>query len=182
MNELHENELGYFADSLTPHQRVFLQRMLGEFLTALPQDPLHAHPEQVQLLQQNARVMFQLLELLRRFEADDRDSDIRPFAMSVPEPGHALIVLSPRILNWRGLWDHASYEWLKPLRLGRLSVDLRKLEEINSSTIAWLVNMAGMMPDRRIRLLQVAPAIQRSLAVLKLDQVLVCEVADQPKA
>lgn len=56
-----------------------------------------------------------------------------------------------------------------------MSVDLRKLDDINSSTIAWLVTMASHVPSRRLSLLNASERIRRSILVLKLDQVLVAQ-------
>jgi hypothetical protein len=174
MTEIHDQEMGFFVDSLSPHQRVYLQRMLGEYLTAVPQDDDSGvlDPAILGLIKQGSEGLKALLNHLRTFEANDSDSDIRPFSFNIPEPGHAVITLSTRILNWRGLWDPKSHDWLEGVKVGRLSVDLRKLDEINSSTIAWLVMLAGRLPDRRIYLLSVSDRIRRSVEVLKLTDVL----------
>lgn len=175
MSDLHENELGFFVDSLSPHQRVYLQRLLGEYLTALPKDGDDFHPEHFQLLRQGAGTLFALLDHLRAFQNDDGDSDIRPFSLAFPEPGHAVITLSARILHWSGLWDARAHDWVEEIKAGRLSVDLRKLEDVNSSTIAWMVTMAGHVPVRRLFLLNASERIRRAIQVLRLDQVLVCQ-------
>lgn len=174
MSDIHDQEMGFFVDSMTPHQRVYLQRMLGEFLTTVPRDDDSAvlDPTTLSLLKQGSEGLFTLLATLRRFEANDSDSDIRPFALNIPEPGHAVITLSTRILNWRGLWDPKSHDWLDGVPIGKLTVDLRKLEEVNSSTIAWLVMLAGRLPDRRIHLISVSDRICRSVEVLKLTDIL----------
>jgi hypothetical protein len=174
-NDLHENELGYFVDTLNPHQRVYLQRLLGEYLTAIPKAGEEAPPEALSLMRQGAGTLFSLLEHLRAFHNNDPDSDIRPFGLSFPEPGHAQVLLSPRILHWSGLWDARSHEWISEIKAGRVSVDLRKLDDINSSTIAWLVTMASHVPSRRLSLLNASERIRRSILVLKLDQVLVAQ-------
>lgn len=173
MNDLHENELGFFVDSLSPHQRVFLQRLIGEFLTSFPPEGEEIHPDWLQLHRQSAKTLFSLIALMRKFENDDSDSDIRPYAMSMPEPGHAKILLAKRFLHWRGLWDTKSHDWVKEIKLGRLTVDLSSLEEITSSAIAWLVNLASHLPNRRIHVVGAAPIIRRSLAALRLSDVLV---------
>lgn len=174
-HDLHENELGYFVDTLTPHQRVYLQRLLGEYLTAIPRDGEEPPPEAMHLMRQGAGTLFSLLDHLRAFSNNDSDSDIRPFGLSFPEPGHALVLLSPRILHWSGLWDARSHEWISEIKAGKVSVDLRKLEDINSSTIAWLVTMASHVPSRKLCLLNTPERIRRSIQVLKLDQVLVAQ-------
>ncbi len=173
MNELHENELGFFVDSLTPHQRVFLQRMVGEFLTSFPREGEEPHPDWMFLHRQSAHTLFSLLDLLRRFENDDNDSDIRPYALSMPEPGHARLRLAGRFIHWRGLWDPKSHDWVREVSVGRLTVDLEKLEELTSSAIAWLVTLATHLPERRIFLTGVKPIIRRSLLALRLSEILV---------
>ena len=179
MTDIHDQEMGFFVDSLSPHQRVYLQRMLGEFLTAVPKEDDSGTIDlaMLGLIKQSSEGLFDLLGHLRKFEANDSDSDIRPFAFNIPEPGHAIITLSTRILNWRGLWDPKSHDWLDGVTIGRLTVDLKKLEEVNSSTIAWLVMLAGRLPDRRVYLANVSDRIRRSIDVLKLADVL--QVASQ---
>ena len=175
MTDIHDQEMGHFVDSLSPHQRVYLQRVLGEFLTVVPRrgQDNELDPAILDLVQQSSTGLFLMLETLRRFEANDADSDIRPFALSFPEPGHGLLTLSTRIHNWRGLWDPRSHDWLDEVPIGRLTINLRKLEEINSSTIAWLVMLAGRLPDRRLYVAEVSDRIRRSIDVLKLGEVLV---------
>jgi hypothetical protein len=173
MSELHENELGYFVDSLSQHQRVYLQRLIGEFLTSFPAEGEEIHPDWLALHRQSAQTLFSLIELMRKFQNDDSDSDIRPYALTMPEPGHAKILLAKRFLHWRGLWDAKSHEWVKEVKLGRLTVDLRSLDEITSSAIAWLVNLANHAPHRRIFVVGACPIIRRSLVVLRLNDVLV---------
>ena len=173
MSDLHENELGYFVDSLSPHQRVCLQRMIGEFLTSFPEAGIEPHPEWYDLHRQSASNLFTLLDLLRKFQNDDSDSDIRPYALAMPEPGHARLRLSRRFLHWRGLWDAKSHDWIKEVKIGRLTVDLASLEELTSSAIAWLVTLASHLPDRRVHLVGVAPIIRRSLLALHLGEILV---------
>ncbi len=178
MNDLHENELGYFVDSLSPHQRVYLQRLIGEFLTSFPADDDEPHPEWLNLHRQSSKTLFSLIDLLRKFENDDSDSDIRPYAMAIPEPGHANIRLAKRFLHWRGLWDPKSHDWIREVKIGRLTVDLSSLEEITSSAIAWLVTLASHLPDRRIRIVGATQIIRRSLSALRLTDVLV--ITDEP--
>ncbi len=173
MSDLHENELGFFVDSLSPHQRVYLQRLIGEFLTSFPGEGEEIHPEWLQLHRQSAQTLFSLIELMRKFQNDDSDSDIRPYALSIPEPGHARIQLAKRFLHWRGLWDAKSHDWAKEIKLGRLTVDLKSLDEITSSAIAWLVNLANSLPNRRLYVVGACPIIRRSLIVLRLNDVLV---------
>ncbi len=173
MNDLHENELSFLVDSLTPHQRVCLQRLVGEFLTSFPEADQEVHPEWLALHRESAQNLFTLLELLRKFENEDSDSDIRPYALSVPEPGHACLKISRRFIHWRGLWDPKTHAWVKEVQFGRLSVDLAAVEEITSSAIAWLVVLASHVPERRIHLLGASPLIRRSLAALHLGDVLV---------
>ena len=178
MNDLHENELGFFVDSLTPHQRVYLQRLIGEFLTSFPEEHEEVHPDWLQLHRESAKTLFTLIDLMRKFENDDSDSDIRPFALSIPEPGHARIILAKRFLHWRGLWDAKSHDWLKDIKIGRLTIDLSSLDEITSSGIAWLVNLAAHVPTKRLYIAGAAPVIRKSLIVLRLHEVLV--ITDEP--
>ena len=175
MSEVHQNELGFFVDSLSPHQRVYLQRLVGEFLTSFPEAGSDPHPEWLDLHRQSAQDLFSLLDLLRAFENDDSDSDIRPYALSMPEPGHGQLKLSRRILHWRGLWDPKSHKWITEVNLGRLSIDCAALEELTSSVIAWLVTLASHLPDKRLHLLHVAPVIRRALLALHLHQILVID-------
>ena len=171
--DIHENELGYLVDSLSPHQRVVLQRLIGEFLTSFPEEGVEPHPEWYDLHRQSAQTLFSLLDLLRKFQNDDNDSDIRPYALSMPEPGHARLRLARRFVNWRGLWDAQSHDWIREISVGKLTVDLTVLEDLTSSAIAWLVTLATHLPDRRVHLTGVSPTIRRSLIALHLAEILV---------
>ena len=173
LNDLHEHELAYFVDSLTPHQRTFLNRLVGEFLTAFPREGESFPMELLPLVQQASGNLFALLDHLRRYTPDDSDSDIRPFAFTCPAPGRGVLVLSRRILNWPGIWERTSHDWVTELRLGRLEVDMRHVEEITSSVIAWLVILAQHLPEQRLHLLHASPQVRRSIQVLQLGRVLV---------
>jgi hypothetical protein len=175
VTDLHDNELSYFVDSLTPHQRVFLQRLLGECLTAMPRAGQDAPPEAVHLIAESAAPLFRLLDSLRHFAPNDEDSDIRPFAVTIPEPGHALLKISRRILGWRGIWEANSHSWVKHLRLGKLTADVSRLDDLTSSTIAWLVTLAHQMPDSRLYLIGASDGMKRALAVLHLEGVLIVQ-------
>jgi len=172
-HELHENELSYFVDSLNPHQRVYLQRLLGECLTALPGSGHEPHPDQQHLVAESTQPLFTLLTQLRSFAPNDEDSDIRPFAVTIPEPGHALLRVSRRITTWRGIWEANANAWVRHLRVGKLTADVGRLEDLTSSVIAWLVTLAQQMPDGRIHLKGANDSMRRAIQVLKLGQVLV---------
>ena len=175
MSQLHDNELAYLVDSLTSHQRVVLQRLLGEFLTSLPPADGEPHPDCLPLLRHSAASLIRLVGLLRNYHNDDDDCDIRPFSMTIPEPGHAMLLLNRRILHWQGLWDSRSHDWAVELRLGRMTVDLRLMEEMTSSAISWLTTLAQHLPNCRLHLINVPPTVQRTIQVLGLDLILVVE-------
>jgi hypothetical protein len=176
MNELSNQELGHFVDSLSPHQRVVLQRVLGECLTVLPQKVDEATPDRMQLVEEGMRPLTHLLSYLRQFSPADDASDNRPFAVSMLQPGHALVTLSRRILTWHAIWDAKSYAWLKAMRIDRLTADVSALDELNSSTIAWLVTLAQQLPGGLLVLRGANHTMRRALGVLHLEKVLVASL------
>ncbi len=180
MSELHNNEIAHLVDSLTAHQRVVLQRLVGECLTAIPETADDAPPDWLPMLRTGSRSLFHLLDTLRRFENEDENSDIRPYSLSIPEPGHAKISLARRIIHWRGVWEQANHSWVSELRIGRLTVDVSNLDELPSSIIAWLVTLANQLPEHRLRLVEATPVMARTLQVLRLNQVLLVESQRAP--
>lgn len=180
MSNLHDHEIAHLVDSLTPHQRVVLQRLVGECLTAIPESMEDAPPDWLPMLRLGSRSLFQLLDTLRRFENEDERSDIRPYSLTVPEPGHAKIALARRIIHWRGVWEQANHSWVTELHIGRLTVDVGALDELPSSVIAWLVTLANQLPEHRLRLVEVSAVMSRTLQVLRLNQVLLVEGMRRP--
>ncbi len=175
MTDLHEHELAHLVETLTPHQRVVLQRLLGEVLTSFPVAGQEPHPEWPDLLRQSSAHLFHLLDLLRQFENNDLDSDIRPFGISVPEPGHAVISVSRRINTWPHIWEEKATSWVSEVKVTRLTLELSKIDEITSTVIAWFISLANHVPERRIHLRNVSPTLRRSIKVLRLDALLVIE-------
>jgi hypothetical protein len=174
MTNLHRQDIGFFVDGLSVEQRTFLQRLLGESLSAVAppgQQPLITGPEAEALAQAGVEPLFHLLEALRCFAASD-SSDIRPFSVSMPKPGHAVVVVTPRILSWRGIWEAQSHQWVVELHVGQLTVNVTQIREPGSSTIAWLVNLASHMPNRRIELIGASESLRRAIGVLRLETTL----------
>lgn len=175
MTNAHQQEIGHFVDGLSSQQRTFLQRLLGECLSVVPNKdapPVYSGPELANLVGEGIHPLFQMLDALRCFAANDESSDIRPFAVRFPEPGHALVIVSPRIAGWRGIWEAQAHQWVVDLHVGRLTVDLKKLRDLTSSTIAWLVTLAQQVPTRRLNLVGASDQMARSIRVLRLDQTL----------
>jgi hypothetical protein len=176
MGGLQEDEVAFFAGGLDEHQRVYLHRLLGECLSSLPGD---AHPgeaeaaHQLALIRDHMQPLVRLLGCLRQFQVSDEGSDIRPFGVQLPEPGHALVTLSPRIANWNGLWNREGTEWLTTLKPARVTVDMRRLTDTTSTVIAWLVTLAGKTAGGRIQLVNPSARIAHSLRVLRLEHLLV---------
>jgi anti-anti-sigma regulatory factor len=180
MTHLHHQEMGHFVHALSPEQRTFLQRVLGECLSAIPrsgQPVLHHGPEAIDLMQQAVEPLYHLMESLRCFEPADDANDIRPFRVEIVQPGQAVVVVHPRILSWRGIWDAQSHGWVEDLHLGRLVVDVSALHDLNSSTIAWLATLAGHLPQRRLILRGANAGMARSLRALRLDSTLILDQA-----
>jgi hypothetical protein len=176
VSEPRDPEIAQFVDSLSPHQRVVLQRLLGESLTVVPQSGDETTVERLQWLGEGVRPLMDLLGALREYSpSGDDDSDVRPFALSIPEPGHALVRVSRKILTWTGIWDDKAHAWLGDVRVSRVSVDVSRLDELNSSTIAWLVTLAQKLPGGSLKLRGANETMRRALAVLHLEKVLVPE-------
>jgi anti-anti-sigma regulatory factor len=178
MSEARDPEIATFVESLTPQQRVVLNRLLGESLTVVPRSTEQTTIEHLQLVDEGVRPLIELLATLREYapSADD-DSDIRPFAIGYAEPGHAVVRLSRKILTWTSIWEEKAHAWVKESRVQRLTVDVSRLDELNSSTIAWLVTLAQKVPGGRLALRGANETMRRALGVLHLEQILVPEKA-----
>ena len=171
-----DTELGYLVDSMTPHQRMVLQRLLGECLAAIPRGNSQSiGPDTLPMILQGIEPLFAVLEKLRRLPNNDADSDIRPFSFSIPEPGYGIITVSPRINSWPAIWRDESHDWLPHANLGRLVIDLAHLKEITSATIAWLVTLARHMPTQKVTIRGAGDSTRRSIRVMCLDEMLVCD-------
>ncbi len=176
MSDAHDKEIGYFVDSLSPHQRVVLQRLLGECLTVLPRGNDDVTIDRLRLVSDGMRPLQTLLDQLRQYAPGaDEDSDIRPFSLNIPQAGHALLTLSRKILTWNAIWEEKAHSWLKDVSVSRLTVDVSRLDEFNSSTIAWLVTLAQRLPGGKIALRGTNLTMRRALGVLHLEKVLVPE-------
>jgi hypothetical protein len=176
MGGMHDDQIAYFAGALDDQQRVFLSRLLGECLGSLPDE---AHPveadaaHQLALIRDHVRPLHRLLACLREFQAGDEGSDIRPFAVQIPEPGHAHVTLSPRIATWKGLWNREGMDWVTALNPTRVTVDLGRMTDLTSTVIAWLVTLAGKTGEGRVHLQRPSARVSHSLRVLRLDHLLV---------
>lgn len=176
MTEVRDPEILQFVDSLSPHQRTVLSRLLGEALNVVPRSAEEITVERLRLIGDGVRPLMELLRALREYAPSaDGDSDVRPFAIAVPDSGHAVVRLSRKILTWGGIWEERAHAWIGDLRVKRLTVDAGRLEELNSSTIAWLVTLAHKMPDGRLMLRGASQGMRRALTVLHLEKVLVPE-------
>jgi hypothetical protein len=172
MSDASDSDIGSFVDSLTPHQRVVLQRILGESLTVLPRSTEETTVDRLHLLEEGMRPLMTLLEHLRRYPAKD---EARPFAVTMPEAGRAEVVLSRGILTWSAIWEGKSYAWLSESRIDRVTVDVSQLDDLTSSTIAWLVTLAQKLPAGSVRLRGVNDTMRRALGILHLDRILIPE-------
>jgi anti-anti-sigma regulatory factor len=176
MSETRDPQIAQFVDSLSPHQRVVLQRLLGECLTVVPRSNEETTIEHLQLVDEGVRPLIDLLGALRQYSpGGDEGSDVRPFALSTPEPGHVLIRLSRKILTWSAIWEEKAHGWVRDVRVERLTVDVSRLDELNSSTIAWLVTLAQKVKEHRLALRGANETMRRALGVLHLEQILVPE-------
>ncbi|MBA2479371.1 MAG: hypothetical protein H0V44_01815 [Planctomycetes bacterium] len=172
MGEPIESDIGSFVDSLTPHQRVVLQRILGECLTVLPRSSEETTVERLHLLEEGMRPLTTLLAQLRRHPPA---GDPQPFVVSMSEVGHASVLLSRDILSWSAIWEGQSHAWVSEQRIQHVTVDVSRLEDLNSSTVAWLVTLAQKLPIGSVRIQGMNDTMRRALAILHLDRILIAE-------
>ena len=175
MRDTHEHDLAGLVESLTPHQRLLLARLVAETTEAVA--ALHEHPasEWLHRVQDAFAPIQELSEALQgALEPSGEDSGLRPFSVRREDGGQLLVKLSPRILTWRSIWENRAHDWV-PEDVERLVIDCGRLRELNSATIAWLVTIAQRLAPGALRLRHLAPPLQRALAVLKLETLLVSE-------
>src|SRR5687768_17516483 len=92
-----DTELGHLVQTLTPHQRMVLQRLLGECLAPIPRAGSQSlGPDTLPMILAATEPLMGLLEQLRRLPVDEATTDIRPFAFAIPEPGLGVVTVSPR--------------------------------------------------------------------------------------
>ena len=173
---LPEEEIAHFASGLDEQQRTYLNRLLGECLSSLGDDAYTAGAvgpeERLRLVQSHLEPLKRMLACLRQFRVAEDGTDIRPFSVQMPDPGHALVTLSVRLAGWRGIWDTASHDWVDQLRPGRVSVDVSRLGDLPSAVIAWLVTLANRLPSRRLALIGASQRTVQALKVLRFDHIL----------
>ncbi|MBA3709560.1 MAG: STAS domain-containing protein [Planctomycetes bacterium] len=172
MSDPLENDIGSFVESLTAHQRVVLQRILGESLNVLPRSTEETTVDRLHLLEEGMAPLMALLAQLRRYPAHD---DAKPYVVTRPAPGHAVMVLNRGILTWNAIWEVKSHAWLDELRITHVIVDVSRLDDLTSSTIAWLVTLAQKLSGGTLRLRGINDTMRRALAILHLDRILVPE-------
>jgi hypothetical protein len=165
-------DIGHFCDSLSPYQRTFLQRMLGEFMTVIPQED-HEHPH-LQMIKDSSRDVTSLMKTLRSYESVG--SDLQPFQISFPHPGQLVIKLSSRINGWQQINSSEATSWLNHTHAGMVTMDMSKLNDVQSSTLAWMINIAHRLPNEKVYLKSCSMSIQRSIKMLNLHRIL-CVVA-----
>jgi hypothetical protein len=147
---------------------VFLQRLLSEFLTSIPDDDM---PNAMALMRQSSVDIRTLVEHLRKYTSA-HDSDFQPFQISFPNAGHVYVKISPRITTWTGFQDERATSWARGPHAGMITVDMSKLQEATSTVLAWLVQIAQVSPSKYIWLESCSPTIARSISILKVGKML----------
>jgi len=173
MSDAHKHDIPSLVESLTPYQRLLLESLLAESITILDTAASATPRDQLTRLTQSLQGVQTLYESLQgaTHGADD-DSDIRPFTVGFPEPDHAVVRLSRKILAWPQIWEERAHSWMQEARIASMVVDVSRLDELNSSTIAWLVTMAQRIPSGTLTLVGANSAMKRALKVLHLERVL----------
>jgi hypothetical protein len=173
MNDrLSTQDLGYLVDSLAPHQRVMLLNVVRDALAACPRGREPLAPEILPLLRNGLAPLFDLLDQLRRYAPND--SDIWPFSFRIPESGNGLITVFSRFSTWSKIGEAESYEWIDHAKLRALSVDISRMNELTSVTVAWLVNLAKRLPQAKLALKGANSTAKQVVNNLCLQQMLVC--------
>jgi len=173
MNDAQRTDISGLVESLTPYQRLLLESLLAESVGMLTQNPEERPQAQLARLVDSLQPLQILYESLQgaTHGAED-DSDIRPFTVGFPEPGQAVLRLSRKILHWPQIWEERAHSWMLEAKIQGMSVDVSRLDELNSSTIAWLVTMAQRIPGGFLKLKGANLAMKRALKVLHLERVL----------
>jgi hypothetical protein len=162
------HEMQNFIDSLDDRQATFIGRLLGEFLTSIPEED--DVPDALPMIRQSSVDIKHVVDKIRERQA--HDSDFQPYQVQFPNPGHLHIVVSPRLNSWNKSQDMQQVQWAKRDDIRMVTCDLGKLRDISSSALAWLVNVATTNPQKCIMLHNASETIQRSIKTLKLGQFL----------
>jgi hypothetical protein len=173
MNDSQLTDIAGLVESLTPYQRLLLESLLADSVSQSATAPSEHPQAQLARLIDSLKPLQILYESLQgaTHGAED-DSDIRPFTVGFPEPGHAVVRVSRKILHWPQIWEERAHSWMHEAKLQAMTVDVSRLDELNSSTIAWLVTMAQRIPGGHLTLLGANQAMKRALKVLHLERVL----------
>jgi hypothetical protein len=114
------------------------------------------------------------MKTLRAYESVS--SDLQPFQMSFPSPGQMILTLSSRINGWPDISRPESLAWMAHTQIGMITMDLGKLTDIHSATLAWMINVAQRVPNGKVYLTGCNASIQRSIKILNVHRTL-CVVA-----
>lgn len=96
----------------------------------------------------------------------------RPFTIIFTGPGIVGLRLVREAGSHRLLADAVSHDWLRGIRIERLSLDLGELTHINSLLIAWLIQVGQAVAPGRVELANVHPQAATQLAQLRLTHLL----------
>jgi hypothetical protein len=173
MNDPHKHDIPSLVESLTPYQRLLLESLLAESIGILDSADSATPFDQLTRLTQSLQGVQTLFASLQgaTHGADD-DSNIRPFTVGFPEPGKAVVRVSRKILAWPQIWEERAHSWMQESQITAMVVDVSRLDELNSSTIAWLVTMAQRIPSGTLALVGANQVMKRALKVLHLERVL----------
>ena len=168
--------MGPFVDSLDPQQRAYLHDLLIRSLVSGRQG-IHTPLSELDL-----RPLRELLAHLRNLSVNDEGSDIRPFFIRVFGPGVALARVSPRILNWRGIFETQAHIWVAELGIKQLTVELSRLKDVNTTLISWLTTLAQHLPTKQVTLRGAPKTIHAAIKAQDLGQILLLEGETAPAA
>lgn len=172
MSDIFKQEMGHFIDSLSSSQRTMLGRLIGEFLTPIPNDMVDDREEammHLQLIISASHEFRHVLDIIRQYNA--YESDIRPFGITYPEAGKMMIELSPKMNHWHGLSsDNIDIQNLD--FCGTVLINVHRLEFITSTLISWMIKLSKKTPNKKIHIIGANDIISKSFKSLRLDSIL----------
>jgi hypothetical protein len=96
----------------------------------------------------------------------------RPFQVSIAENGQMTIVLVKNIGQHPYMNETWSHEWVRALEVPKVSIDLSQVEHLNSSLVAWMLQVNQGVGAGRCELKNVGRQAVAQLTQLRLNHLL----------
>jgi hypothetical protein len=86
-------------------------------------------------------------------------------------PGEVMINLNPRAMRDPLLVDPRAYSWIAGV-CGRVLVDVSRIQQVNSSSCSWLINLMLAAKPAPVAVIRANPQVREAFKRLKLTELI----------